>query len=341
MEYNFENNFIHVWFHTWRNQGSFSYQYFKTNYKFVPKDTILQYHSLYEKYKNNNIKNSTKVYSTQLSELPSYKLKNYVEENKLNITYGRKWTEIDSVIIGYNFIKEHYGVEKMTQYLVVPISYLKKHYPTHAHDKFEKIKQEYGLIDITDYNNMLSFNSKFSSLQQFPIVEGHIISSGHGNGKAFKQFEFFISLPKHIENNDIEVVFDEVLNGEFNKGIVIDEDMMGNLLTMIHSEDKENLNMAREIMANCEYEASEPYLAYLYNTHNKLKLIHGNNNYKLFLSRIKKYKIPTYYDQPSVDEILGGLIKIEPKFVADYTKCVKVHINYKLKRDIIKEIVLT
>jgi hypothetical protein len=189
---------------------------------------------------------------------------------------------------------------------------------------------------------MIKYDSYFTTLKQFPIVEGCVIPSNHGNGKAFKQCEFFVSLLKHIQTNNIEVIFDETLSGELNKGIVVDEDMMSNLLTMIDSEDTENLNMAREIMANCEYEASEPYLAYLYNTHNKLKNTYGNNNYKSFINRIKKYKIVSHLrDKPSVDEILSGLIQIEPKFAAEYAKCIKVHINHKLKRDIIKEIILT
>jgi len=40
---------------------------------------LLIFQSLYETYKDNTLKNNTKVYSTQLSELPSHKLKNYVE----------------------------------------------------------------------------------------------------------------------------------------------------------------------------------------------------------------------------------------------------------------------
>jgi len=40
--------------------------------------------------KNAKLENNETVYVTPLSELPSYKLKNYIQENKFNITTARK-----------------------------------------------------------------------------------------------------------------------------------------------------------------------------------------------------------------------------------------------------------
>jgi len=311
--------------------------------KFIPKELLLRYKSMYETYKDNVLKDNTKVYSTQLSELPPHKLKNYVEENKLNVTYGRKWREIDSVIIGYNFITEYYGLNKITKYLVVPTSYLRKHYGIHLTEDngYNQINTEYCLIKMDVYNDMLNFSQSFSLLASHsPVIEGYIIHQGHGNSKAVKQLDFFKALPKHIESNNLEVIFDETLNNEVTKGTIIDEEIFANLLNMVDSEDEENLNMVKEIISNSEYEASEPYLAYLINTHPKLGVVNGNNNYKFLLKKLKKYKLSSGFGSPPMDKILKGLMNVEPKFVTQYAKCVAIHINHNLGREIIKEIIL-
>jgi hypothetical protein len=335
----------HTHYRTNKQEGFFNKKYWGSREnKFIPKELLLRYKSLYETYKDNTLSDNTKVYSTQLSELPSHKLKNYVEENKLNITYGRKWTEIDSVIIGYNFIKEYYGLNDAKKYLVVPTSYLRKNYKKYLHiedGNHGKINTDYCLIGIDDYHKMINFDPSSQSLaSQFPTVEGYTISPGHGNSKAFKQLDFFKVLPNHIESNNLDVIFDETLNNEVTKGTVLDEEMFSSLLNMIDSEDKENLNMVKEIIANSEYEASEPYLAYLINTHPKLRVVNGNDNYKFLLKKLNKYKLASRFDSPPIDEILSGLMRIEPKFAIQYAKCVTIHINHKLKREIIKEIIL-
>ena len=74
----------------------------------VPESYKQRYLALCEKSKDNKIENKTTVYSTPLSELPPYKLKNYIEENKLNIKTARKFDKLDAVIINDNFIRDNY-----------------------------------------------------------------------------------------------------------------------------------------------------------------------------------------------------------------------------------------
>ena len=59
--------------------------------------------------KNNTLKDNSTVYLTPLSELPSYKLKNYIEENKLKINTARKLEKIDTIIINEDFINKNYS----------------------------------------------------------------------------------------------------------------------------------------------------------------------------------------------------------------------------------------
>jgi hypothetical protein len=313
---------------------------------FIPQNVALEYRELRNKWKDNTLKTNTKVYSTQLSQLPSFKSKNYIEENKLNITFGRKWRELDTVIIGDNFIEEMFKIKNALsdQFYVIPTAILKKNFSKYmpsGKSNWDKVDEEYILVKTTDLETAIQHDSYFSSLKlKYPIVNGTIIFNGQGNSKAFFQYEFFMNLPQNIKDWDLEVVYDDVLGEEVNKGMALDIDVFSNLLTMIDSEDKENMNMVKEIMANSEYETSEPYLSYILNVHPKLKVVNGNDNYKFLIKKLNKFKISTRYDRCSIDEIIVGLTEIAPQHSSIYAQCLKAHLNHMIGREVIKEIIV-
>ena len=311
---------------------------------FIPQSVALEYQELRSKWKDNTLKTNTKVYSTQLSQLPSFKLKNYIEENKLDITFGRKWRELDTVVIGNNFIEEMFQISNAltNQYYPIPTAILKKDFnkylPT-GNGNWDKIDEEYVLIKSDDLEKAIQHDSNFSSLKfRYQPINGAIVTTGHGNSKAFAQYEFFINLPQNIKDWDLEVVYDDVLGNEVNKGMSLDIDMFSNLLSMIDSEDIENLSMVKEIMANSEYETSEPYLSYIFNVHPKLKVVNSNNNYRFLIKKLGKFKIGTRYDRCTIDEIIVGLTKIAPQYNSIYAQCLKAHLNHMMGREVIKEI---
>jgi hypothetical protein len=313
---------------------------------FIPQSVALEYRELRDKWKSNTLKTNTKVYSTQLSQLPSFKLKNYIEENKLDITFGRKWRELDIVVIGHNFIEEMYEIKKALtdQYYPIPTAVLKKNFskyiPT-GNSNWDKINEEYVLIKSDDLEKAIQHDSNFSSLKlRYQPINGAIVLNGHGNSKAFAQYEFFMNLPQNIRDWDLEVVYDDMLGNEVNKGMSLDIDIFSNLLTMIDSEDKENMNMVKEIMANSEYEVSEPYLSYIFNVHPKLKVVNGNDNYKFLIKKLGKFKIGTRYDKCTIDEIIVGLTKIAPQHSSIYAQCLRAHLNHMIGREVIKEIIV-
>jgi hypothetical protein len=313
---------------------------------FIPQNVALEYRELRNKWKDNTLKTNTKVYSTQLSQLPSFKSKNYIEENKLNITFGRKWRELDTVIIGDNFIEEMFKIKNALsdQFYVIPTAILKKNfskYMPNGKSNWDKVDEEYILIKTTDLETAIQHDSNFSSLKlKYPIVNGTIIFNGHGNSKAYSQYEFFMNLPQNIKDWDLKVVYDDILGEEVNKGMSLDIDIFSSLLNMIDSNDKENMNMVKEIMANSEYEASEPYLSYIFNVHPKLKVVNGNDNYKFLIKKLTKFKIGTRYDRCTVDEIIIGLSKIAPQHAGVYSQCLKAHLNHMMGREVIKEIIV-
>jgi hypothetical protein len=313
---------------------------------FIPQSVALEYRELRDKWKDNTLKTNTKVYSTQLSQLPSFKLKNYIEENKLDISFGRKWRELDTVVIGNNFIEEMYDIKNALtdQYYPIPTAVLKKNFSKYmpkGHGHWDKVDEEYVLIKSDCLEKAIQHDSDFSSLKlRYQPITGALVLNGHGNSKAFSQYEFFMNLPQHIRDWDLEVVYDDLLGNEVNKGMTLDIDIFSNLLTMIDSEDIENLSMVKEIMANSEYETSEPYLSYIFNVHPKLKTINGNDNYKFLIKKLGKFKIGTRYDRCTINEIIVGLTKIAPQYSETYAQCLKAHLNHMMGREVIKEIIV-
>ena len=70
----------------------------------IPEDYQTKIKNFLNEIKDNKLTDNSTVYVTPLSELPSYKLKNYIEENKLNITTARKLEKLDTLIINKEFI---------------------------------------------------------------------------------------------------------------------------------------------------------------------------------------------------------------------------------------------
>ena len=58
--------------------------------------------------KNAKLEDNETVYISPISELPSYKLKNYIEENKLNINTARKIEKLDTIVISESFLRKNY-----------------------------------------------------------------------------------------------------------------------------------------------------------------------------------------------------------------------------------------
>ena len=65
--------------------------------------------------KTAKLEDNETVYVSPISELPSYKLKNYIQENKFNITTARKFDKLDTIIIsGTDSSEKIDGIKQIT-----------------------------------------------------------------------------------------------------------------------------------------------------------------------------------------------------------------------------------
>ena len=331
----------------------------------IPKDLYPKYETLYQKYKDNKLKSNTTVYLTPLSSFPSYKLKNYIEENKLNIETARKTEKLDTLIINDAFIKEAYFPEilkeKTEKYYEIPYNVIAEDFSsfvdksnehhnilkTPSYHLSKKDKKEGNLkplsFIISEKNllDAIKYNKAFSVLLNYPTTTGELLTQYHGNKKACDNLEFFYKMFDLIEKNNLDVVFDDNINSETNKDTVVDLEMFQTLYGMLASTDKSNWSIAREIIANCDFESSKPYVLFLVNVFNFLKNKGDNKNYHLIYKHLKVLQVKNkyiLYKDASYEDFIQHVIITFPQYKQIMCDCLTTHLNHLFKTSIIKAI---
>ena len=128
-----------------------------------------------------------------------------------------------------------------------------------------------------------------------------------------------------------------------NKGLVIDFEIFQNLYGMLRSTDIENWEVAKEIIANCEFEATKAYIIALYNMFADLNKTSANKNYNLVKKAIQAKKYGLYFGRNSYipfESLLNHFTKVCPELLPQQLPCLVHHLNYIAKKEVIKEIVL-
>jgi len=331
----------------------------------IPEDLYPKYKTLYQKYKDNKLKSNTTVYLTPLSSFPSYKLKNYIEENKLNIETARKTEKLDTLIINDTFIKEAYFSEilkeKVEKYYEIPYDVIAKDFSsfvdkdneynnilkTSSYHLSKKDKKEGNskplsfIISEKNLSDAIKYNKSFSVLLNYPTTTGELLTKSHGNKNACDHLEFFYKMFDLIEKNNLDVVFDDNINSETNKDIVVDLEMFQTLYGMLASTDKSNWSIAREIIANCDFESSKPYVLFLVNVFNFLKNKGDNKNYHLIYKHLKVLQNKNLYilhKDASYEDFIQHVIITFPQYKQNMCDCLTTHLNHLFKTSIIKAI---
>jgi hypothetical protein len=291
---------------------------------------IEKYKNIYQKNANNKLQNNSTVHFSPLSNLPRYKYNNYIQENKLNIKKVRTKDKIDSLIISHTLISEYYFSNiNDRKYYMVPPSLLK------LKGTQENIKSYFVREDRVEEVKQLS-PSLYQQLIECPSFTGSVITDGWGATQGYALFEYFSTLINNYDSSSYNIIFDESINKEINQGLVVDIDTFDTLYNMLASANKDNWSLALEIIANCDIEASKPYILYLIWNFDYLKKFNNNNNYKFCLKLLDKYR--GIYNSTTVEKFISGIVLVNPEFKQDIFNCFKMHINALNKKDIIQEI---
>ena len=203
-------------------------------------------------------------------------------------------------------------------------------------DKKEgNLRAESFIISEENLTEAILYNSSFSKLLNYPSITGELLMNRHGNAKSCDNLEFFYKIFDLIEKNNLDVVFDNNINSETNKDTVIDLETFQTLYSMLASTDKSNWNIAREIIANCDFEESKPYILFLANIFDCLKNKSDNKNYHMVHKALLKYNLNRYMNYT---EFIQKIIEKYPQYKQIMCDCLTVHINHLCKTSLIKEI---
>jgi hypothetical protein len=324
----------------------------------IPIEYIEQYDILYNTFKDNQLKPNTSVYVTPLSQYPTFKLKNHSEVNGLNIKTTRKIKEIDTLILDHEFITERYLDEKTKTYYIIPHSFLESNFNKYIINFSEKYygsisesdnTSEYYIVPTDAMNDFISIDSRFGALLQFPTICGVAINSNHGNKKAHEAVPLFCNLTNLINQYNLEIVFDSSLNKEINKDLSVDLDTFKTLFNMLASDDESNYPIAKELISNCDFETSKPYILFLAVLFSPLRNKSSNNkSWISCFTQISKYRdyVSKYFssrnnlDPTDVDNFVKLFIQDYPQYKQIIGDCLTVYLNFRFKTDLIKEIVI-
>ena len=348
-----ENKYQMLWVDN--NANKFTRGYSSNIVDIISKDYEEKICNIIEKSKNNKLKDNSNVYLTSLSTLPSYKLKNYISENKLNITLTRKSNIVDTLIINEEFIKNYYfhtdsNYKKAEVWYIIPYDLLVNNYKSFIQPKgsgycilednrYGTSKDDYvpptnGFI--IKYKD-IQHNSKLKDLLNCPSIEGYTIDKSHGNKKAFDSIDLFLDLLNLVEVKKLDLILDNTLNKEINKELTIDLDTFKTLYNMLSSTDDSNYSIAIELIANCEFEISKPYILFLANQFSEVRNKSNNKNYHMTHSQLKKYK--KYYDNyENYTDFIKDTVIAYPEYKQILCDCLTVHLNNLFKSDLIKTI---
>ena len=321
--------------------------------KIIPQETKEILQNLFQESKNNKIKNNSTLWLTSLSELPNYKLKNYIKENKLNISTARKFSQLDNVIISDSFIEREYLTSNYDEYIIF-------NSPIAKNIILENLTFNSYKDNLLDPNFYLFITSEFynSITQTYPdfkavledkatkIIKGYALKRRHGSVKAYDKFDFLIDLIDNIKKYNIKVILDSSLQEDINKGLTIDYDVFETLYGMLKNNDMGSWELAKEIISNNEYESSKPYLIFLYCVFPELRKSSMNNNYTFFRKNLNKIYVeklfPKQYSKLNfpIEKLIPALVNAYPQYSIEFSKCLVYHLNQLSEKTIIKDITL-
>lgn len=332
-------------------------QYFSKGYNeiinIVPKSYKQTYLEFYEIWKDNKLKDNSIINISLISELPPYKLKNYIEENNFNIQTARKLDKVDTLLINHEFITKSYYSNKVDAlWYLIPKEFIFKNFKQYMDPKMsienhnhigysDNIEITQYLISNSNLNELIIHDFSFNIIREnFQPILGHILHKFHGNAKASNLYDTFINLVNIVETHNLNVVFDSIINTELNQDLIMDLDIFENVFNMLLSTDEGNWELAKEILANCEVETAKPYIIYLYNCFYELRRTTQNPNYKFLQNTLKSFKVGYggKNDTPSINELIPKLINTHPMWTQNYMDCLKVHLNILITRNTIAEI---
>jgi hypothetical protein len=208
---------------------------------------------------------SGKVYFTKTSTIPRYKLKEYLDVNQIGIDRTNRVDRAQTYIISFNTIKylkkELLGWGSSGKEVIIPtqefLSISNANYSKKLTNYIRNYQTDYVAID-GNYFEEVKKECPGATLQEM-----YFIDQGWGFDKKTNIVDTIIYLLNKI--NNVKIVFDETLLEQCTKEITIDPSTYENIRSMLLSKDDGNVQLAIEMISNCNYVESKHYILFLLN----------------------------------------------------------------------------
>ncbi len=278
---------------------------------------------------NNKLDSKDIIYTSQASDIPRFKLKEFITEKGIKRTTRIQQStcillskKILLDILGNNELKESKTVyflnEEFVNIVFKTIKRSEELFKDKPKDlnKWLYIPEEY--VNKGTNKSLLKYSKKYSSFINTHLIkdEGYRV---YRNNKMIDVLEII----NFIYNNpNIKVVFDEDLISDLNKeGVQLDNEIENTLKDMIYSKDAANIKLGLEMLSNLEINDYTLYKISLMlnnfvnmgnnsNTRRNRGIINqltmNNRNLKTLLNTFRSKEI--YWDK-DWKQFAGGLVK--------------------------------
>lgn len=217
--------------------------YYHSNDEFFNDNEVLKLKKLFKKIENSNntIDKNDIIYTGQLSDIPRFKLKEFINEYSLKRT--SKIEFCNCIIISRKVIQEC-----LNQFQYKHIYFVNKNVANEIIESFKKEKVPSKNINLDKYFYVEDIKNLSPKHQNNITYESGFIVSMYRNNKLN---HFYTILNTLLNNPNIKIIFDEDLFTSLNKDCIeLTDEYESVLREMLFSKDKSNLKLAIEMIAN-------------------------------------------------------------------------------------------
>lgn len=213
------------------------------------------------------IGNKDIVYVSRASEIPRFKLKEFIKDNNLKKT--SRYGKANTIIINRGYFNDLLKNLVYSEYEFFNGDYVEENYKKwfcggnwNGSKVLEIIesgadKNYVCLIDHEKHayqDTMKNLNKNITSLNEYnnnTRKEKGILINLYRETRLRELMEMLVSVSKKIENGTIKIIFDEELFVDLNKeGIELDDEYFQTLRDMLFSSDEANVKLGFEMMSN-------------------------------------------------------------------------------------------
>lgn len=205
------------------------------------------------------------VYASKASEIPRFKLKEFIKDKELKKT--SRYNQSDYIIVNKGYLMELIKDFKFDTYAFIKEDFVKANINKWVKDtnnykinieNIYKNSEDKNLIAMIDHYFMKNVHKDFAGYpnaikiydDNTYQIKGTFINL-YRNERLKNLLTILYELKKEIKSGKVKIIFDEDLFVELNKeGIELDDDYLQTLRDMLFSKDTTNIKLGFEMMSN-------------------------------------------------------------------------------------------